>query len=229
MKLPWTKRIANVGGGLIMSGLPKRAELRLKAPVAWDCPETLDNSAYCTPLENQGQNPWCGAYSGCQLLQASYWREHGRKVQFDEATMYRHCKGVDGLQGDGTSLEAVLTVIEQFDVSGSGLRPRITEERMVEDAGDIMFAVHRYGLVMCGLAITDGWTYPKWNGMIGPGTRPLGGHAVLCSGYSLRSGIVFGPNWWGTNWGRRGFWYMSRDQFARQFMYGYGVRLEWPS
>ncbi len=227
MRIPFQKAIhGRVGGGLIMTGRPLRAARILRIPPAWDAPDTLDNSGYCTPLENQGQNPWCAAYAMCQLLQASYWRETGTKLQFDEAKCYAEAKRVDKIAGDGTSLEAVLAAAENVELNASGRIPLI-EDDVIDEPGSIPFAIHQRGLVLCGLQITDGWTYPRMNGMIGDGWRALGGHAVLCSGYSIPDDEVWGPNWWGTSWGQRGFWRMKTRQFTDQFIYGYGARVTW--
>jgi hypothetical protein len=225
MRLPFLRRsVGHVGGGLIFGDI--RGRRILSAPMDWDAPKRLDNSGYCTPLEEQGHNPWCAAYAMCQLLQASYWRQHNVRQDFTEAACYQEAKAIDNSPGDGTTLEAVVTVAQTVDLSGRGLMPTIAEQCLT-DAQDVTFAVHKYGLVLVGLQITTGWQTPKRSGMIGDDTRQIGGHAVLVSGYDLEAGSVWGPNWWGKAWGNGGFWSMTREQFERQFMYGYGCSITW--
>ena len=65
------KRIEHGGGLHLYPTLAFPRSRALKVPPGWDCPERLDNSGYCTPLESQGNNPWCAAYSMAQLLTAS--------------------------------------------------------------------------------------------------------------------------------------------------------------
>lgn len=221
------KLIGEVGGGLRSLRKPLHARA-LKVPVQWDAPEALDNSAYCTPLEAQGRNPWCAAYAMCQILQAAYWRETGIRVQFDEEKCYAQAKLADGITGAGTSLEAVLQVARTEILNPDQIVPEI-HSRIIDDPMDIPFAVHRTGMVLVGLNITEGWTSPTLKGRIGNGARRLGGHAVLCSGYSLTEDTLLGPNWWGRTWGVNGFWSMTSRQFAEQFIYGYAVRIQWPN
>lgn len=218
-------RFQYTGGGLILGDKRLAGKLVLKAPTGWDCPERLDNSGYCTPLDNQGNNPWCAAYSMEQLLSASYWREFHVKVELQQSIIYERAKLIDGLKGDGTTLEAVLKATNHFPF-GLSVCPSMTWER-VDDYASALFAVHKFGLVLVGLNITTGWQKLAPNGMIGPGRSSIGGHAVLISGYSLSENTIWGPNWWGLNWGVRGWWMMKLDQFRAQLIYGYAARIAW--
>jgi len=178
-------------------------------------------------MESQGQNPWCAAYGGCALLQASYWRTFGEELPFDEAACYAECKKVDGSAGDGTTLEAVLFVLGNTDLTGKKIIPTITEKTI--EATDIPFCIHHYGVAILGLEITEGWRYTKLGGNVGDGTNTIGGHCVLCSAYDLDAGELWGPNWWGRQWGRDGMWRMTFDQFNAQFFSGFAVDVQWPT
>lgn len=215
------------GGGLHLYPVnqPLQALPRLKAPTGWDCPPGLNNNGYCTPLENQGRNPWCAAYSMNQMLQASYWREFHRKVDFSEERTYTGAKSVDGIKGDGTTLMAVMSAVRGEDF-GVGAVPQFDAEG-VYDSADVLFAVHKYGLVLIGMQISNGWQTLTADGMIGPAGGTMGGHAVLVSGYDLTAKLIWGPNWWGRTWGRDGFWTMTLSQFDEQFAYGYAMRINW--
>lgn len=216
----------NVGGGLVLG--PKQASCVLSVPREFEAPRRLDNSAYLTPLEYQGVNPWCGPYSLCQALQASFWRRHGWRCEFDEAVGYPACKAIDNVRGDGTTLEALVAVANTVDLShGRAPLPRVSG-KWIADPGDVVFGIHRYGLVMMGLRITAGWKRTDPNGRIGPDSQTLGGHAVLASGYDLEADEIWGPNWWGVTWGVNGFWRMSRAQFAQQYWMGFGLEIAWP-
>lgn len=215
--------------GLVLGDVAaKRRTARhiLKAPTGWDCPERLDNSAYCTPLESQGRNPWCAAYSAGQLLSASYWRWAHVRHDMPEEALYRFAKQYDqDPRSDGTTLENILSAMSGVDL-GVGIRPTI-ETESVWKLPDILFGVHKYGLVLVGLQITEGWNRLNTDGSIGPDTRSIGGHAVLVSGYDQRCRLIWGPNWWGRQWGKGGWWVMTYDQFVEQFAYGYGVKITW--
>jgi hypothetical protein len=217
------------GGGLHLhpTAQPLSARPRLDVPDDWDCPVRLDNSGYCTPLESQGHWPWCAAYSMNQLLQASFWREFHRKVDFPEEYTYREAKTQDGIKGDGTTLNAVMNAVEGHDF-GVGYLPRF-EPKGLYSLEDVLFAIHTYGIVMVGLQITKGWDSAGLtkDGMIGPDPTKCGGHAVLNSSYDLDLGHIWGPNWWTLQWGQKGFWKMTLDQFRAQFAYGCAMRINW--
>lgn len=200
----------------------------LKAPVGWDCPARLDNSAYCTPLESQGDKPWCAAYSMGQLLSASYWRWAHIKADMPEAELYRIAKTLDpDPRSEGTTLESIISAAMCPTINlGVGLKP-ILETESVWELPDVIFAVHKYGLVLIGLQATKGWETLNKDGSIGPDKTIIGGHAVLVSGYDQPCKLIWGPNWWGKSWGRGGWWVMTYDQFSEQFGYGYGVKINW--
>lgn len=216
----------NHGGGLHLYPTYALPRVRtLKAPPGWDCPERLDNSGYCTPLENQGRNPWCAAYSMAQLLTASYWREFHVKKDLPEGDIYAGAKKRDRIPGDGTTLDAVMAAADRHDF-GLGVIPTIAKERVL-DVTDVLFAVHKYGLVLVGMQISKGWNKLAADGSVGNASGSLGGHAVLVSGYDVALRKIWGPNWWGRAWGREGFWVMTLDQFAAQFAYGYAIKITW--
>lgn len=218
-------------GGLILGDIKaKRLASRrtLKAPPGWDAPDRIDNSAYCTPLENQGQTPWCAAYSMGQLLSASYWREFHQRHDFPEDQLYAMAKRIDGGRGEGTTLESIMQAARLVDF-GLSVKPTLDEADIQEvyEIDDVLFAVHKYGLVLVGLQITDGWNNLTPEKTIGPGTEPIGGHALLVSGYSRKCNLIWGPNWWGRSWGQNGWWMMTLDQFEAQLGYGYAIRIRW--
>jgi hypothetical protein len=206
----------------------KASRRTLKAPPGWDCPDTIDNSEYCTPLEDQGSHPWCAAFATGQLLSASYWREFHHKIDFPEEKLYRLAKQIEGNDRDGTTLEDILLAAGQLDY-GLPVQPSFgsLSGQQVWETEDVLFALHKYGLVLVGLDIQRGWQELNKDGSIGPAMGSLGGHGVLVSGYSRRCNAIWGPNWWGKNWGKGGWWYMSLDQFKKQFIYGYAVKITW--
>lgn len=228
---PSKHQITRHVGGLKLGDIKAKklaARHILKAPPGWDCPDRIDNSAYCTPLENQGQNPWCAAYATGQLLSASYWREFHFKHDFPEDKLYAEAKRIDGGTGNGTTLEAILDAARNIDygIGYMAVMPEADEEEVYE-VEDVLFGVHKYGLVLVGLGITEGWNNLNPDGTIGPDNTPTGGHALLVSGYSRSCNMIWGPNWWGKAWGKGGWWMMTLDQFREQFGYGYAVKIKW--
>lgn len=222
--------VSSRAGGLVLGDrILKRVQARhvLAMPPSWEAPEVLDNSGYCTALKNQGQTPLCAAYSGEQMLSASFWRVYHHPRDFPVEEIYKTAKLWDGLPAgsQGTTLEGIIRAIKEASLGVTN--PVIDVEFIVSDK-DIPFACHKFGLVLVALDVTRGWERLNRDGTIGPDTTPMGGHAVLVSGYNLKTGMIWGPNWWGRSWGRNGFWMMTLAQFKAQFYYGYGIRVIWP-
>lgn len=227
VRIPFVPSVKGVVGG----GLHWRQPLAVpvvRTPAAFDAPAALENGAYCTPLEDQGQNPWCAAYALCCILQASAWRHYGHQTQFDEAMLYAAAKEIDGIKVDGTTLEAVVSVARTSDLTAGKLPLPAISAHYVEDAEEIPYAIHRYGLVLAGMSITEGWVYPWQNGWVSEAGKRLGGHAVVVSGYNRVSDYVRGPNSWGPKWGVAGHWVMRSGLFRDQYLGGYGIQITWP-
>lgn len=220
--------IGEVGGGLRFSDPQGRGAFPVGVPRDFEAPVRLDNSGYMPAPEEQGANPWCAAFTMDEALQASAWRRYNRRINFREDLTYYGAKAIDGLKGDGTTLEAVIAVAQTTDLSDGAVPIPKIRAHYIASAEDVVFAAHRYGLVMLGLMITNGWRRLANDGKIGDDNTAIGGHAVLQSGYDLDVDEVWGPNWWKREWGVAGYWRMRRVQLARQFRMGYALEIIWP-
>lgn len=200
--------------------MPKRDPHRLKAAVApeqFQPPRAVGNWEYFLVPEEQGQLPYCAAFAECAILQAAAWRSRrfGYPVQFDEVAIYKEAKEIDGDEQDGTSLESVIAAA-RLQV---GAVIETVESDTPEDAAWI---IHQFGAMLVGMQIDEGWNHPRKDGLIDPLGDDLGGHAVVASWYDLDQRVLGGPNWWGKDWGKNGYWAMNMSDFARQFVYGFG-------
>lgn len=228
MRLPFTKSVkGDVGGGLIFKDT-LQAALRTPSSEQWLPPRQLENAAFLTPLENQGYNPWCAAYTMMSVLAASRWMATGQIVEFSERICYEKSKAIDGIAGDGTTLTAVISVAQNVDCSGGKAPvPRI-KPFLITSLDDFKFGIHHCGFVLAGFRITEGWKYIDGKGRIGSDRRPLGGHAITGTGFSDKQRSTTFGNWWGTSVGLGGFVKLTYDEFDEQFMTGYGLRVAWP-
>jgi hypothetical protein len=217
-----------LGGGLIVKRRPPRL---LRAPLNFEMPPSgIGNWEYLTPPENQGQNPWCAAYAMCMVLSASHWRQRNFRVDFDEGRLYRAAKKIDGNNNPGTQLESVIDAAKVIDMSVGGKAgiPKISEECLTEPE-DIPFMIHKYGILLCGFTIDDGWPKARSSdGLIPDGTNVLGGHAVVLDSFRPDARMNWGTNSWGLSYGLRGRFGLTWDQCSEQFIYGFGMRIEWP-
>jgi hypothetical protein len=188
-------------------------------------PKELILSGYCVPVDNQGQTPWCAAYSAANYAENILWRKRGYHSEIDPEPLYRYAKSIDGdPHGDGTYLECTLEALVKyghFDGTLCKIRT-FGGPGFGRDAAsallDVKYAVHKYGICMAGFNVSSEWFRPK-NGVITGATKDSeGGHAVLICGYD--EGGVLVQNSWGKDYGHGGFVYVSNKAFADQFIYG---------
>lgn len=200
---------------------------RLAVPPRFQPPITVGNWEYLMAPENQGSHPWCAAFSGCSYLQGLHWITFGYPVQFDEERLYRAAKAIDGDANDGTALESIIAAAQQANYSTrTDLPPPVIKAHLTTKATDLPWIVHQHYFAIIGMQIDEGWMSPRSPDMlITPKGSVLGGHAVLVDWYNLEKERIGGPNWWADSGSR---WSMSMSDFAKQFVYGYGLRIEWP-
>lgn len=189
-----------------------------------DLPEAVNNRQYCTEVEDQGDKPWCAAYTAAAFAENILWRKTGRKSQIEPEMLYTWAKAHDGdPNGDGTTLDCAanaLTAFKLFD-------PKLCKVRLVgrgwlgTDEADIKATIHRFGCFLGGFNITEEWYGLAQRGItnvIGKKSPTLGGHAVLVVGYNAAG--VWIENSWGTDWGDKGFGFIEWKAVRQQFMYG---------
>lgn len=189
-----------------------------------DVPESVDNRAYCTAVEDQGAKPWCAAYTAAAFSENVLWRRDGRIKQIEPDWIYKYAKAHDGdPDGDGTTLDCVLDAL----LSKKVFDPDVCKVRMVgcgwtgTDVQDVKAAIHRFGCFLAGFDITSEWYDLSKSGRTnvrGAKAQSLGGHAVLVCGYNPAG--VWIENSWGEDWGAKGFGFIEWKAFHDQFMYG---------
>lgn len=184
-------------------------------------PRTVDLRDYCTKTENQGQMPWCAAYTAAGWAENILWRKNDVIQQVDPAMIYREAKKIDGdPHGDGTTLDAVLQILlnkRYFD-------PYTCKIQVIWNTHGyntaIKYAIHKFGACLLACNITEEWYLCGPNKTSITGTKynnPVGGHAILCCGYN-EDGVII-QNSWGEEWGAYGFALITWEALSRQFLY----------
>ena len=80
------------------------------------------------------------------------------------------------------------------------------------------FILHKYDLCLIGCNITTGWyACNKQTYKIVHTSQSLGGHAILCCGYTPEGFII--QNHWSKSWGAMGFAVIPYDVFKKEFLY----------
>ena len=204
--------------------IPKRLAkpMALKFGKALTHPEEWFCDAACGQIEDQGQKPYCAAYSATSWLEGVLWRVTGNKKEIDPSPLYAEAKRLDGDPiGDGTTLEAVMQAILNRGYFPGGKVKTFGGGWFGNDFHSaleaVKMAIFRYGGCIIGCDIDTSWYTPK-KGVVRGGGQSLGGHAVTAAGYD-EGGIVI-VNSWGESWGRDGKAYLPNDVLKKELIYG---------
>ena len=221
--------MANKYADMFVSGGLKVPEKILKremfcATKNFSAPEELILKGYCTPVENQGNLPYCAAYSASSFAENILWRKNHYHRDIDPVPLYKYAKTIDGdPNGAGTYLECTMEALLEkgyFDKDICQIK-QIGGELMFGNGSaikDVKFAIHRYGVCMAGFNITTEWYSPRNN--IIKADRSYGsegGHAVIICGYDKDGFIIM--NSWGESYADKGFVKVSYNAFSKQFIY----------
>lgn len=188
-------------------------------------PRTIDNRQICSPTDDQGDTPYCAAFSCAQYLESLYWKQTGMPIQLNAEAIFKKAKTIDGLKQKeaGTTLNAALdagielcgwdeTKYKTEIFSGAGMSKRDLSEY-------VKFLIHKHELMLTGFTITSSWKNcsRKTGFQVGKSGWTLGGHCVLGCGYDLENFYI--QNSWGKEWGAYGFGMIQWDVFYKQFEY----------
>lgn len=168
---------------------------------------------------DQGNTPRCVAYAWL------HWAEDGPVTHeprfpgggpiIDPAFLYCRAQTVDEWPGDcstnnydGTSVRAGAKILQRNRI--------ISSYWWANDVQDIIDAILYSGPVVVGT-----WWYrdmfypdPAKDYIIKPGNQVAGGHAYVLNGVNVEKGLFRIKNSWGRDWGKRGFAYITLDDFA---------------
>lgn len=155
------------------------------------------------PVMDQGSRPHCVGYSAAQFCYTSPIRTRG----VDPTTIYRRAQLLDEWEGtsyDGTSVRAGLKVLQE--------QGRIERYLWAYSAATVARWLLTTGSVMLGTLWSSGMTNPDKHGIAHPTGSLQGGHAFLCIGVNLHTGLFRCVNSWSERWGQRGrFWLLGED------------------
>lgn len=183
-------------------------------------PNTIDLRDYCLETRNQGNKPWCAAYSAAGMASNILWRKNDVPQEIEVSSLYAYAKKVDGSPGtNGTTLTAVLEAL----LNQNYFDDKICSVKVLRETEDVRYAIHKFGCCLLGMMVTDEWYKCNRNKSTILGSQDgkysnLGGHAVLGCGYN-RDGVII-QNSWGKDWGDYGFALITWKEFIREFSYG---------
>lgn len=187
----------------------------------FQAPKTVDLRDYCTQTENQGDKPYCAAYTAAGFAENILWRKNDYVTQIDPVPIYKRAKQIDGdPYGEGTSLTAVLQVLlEKGYFNSKECRIQIIDQGSGFE-NSLKYAIHKFGCCLLACNITEEWYLCGKNKTSVTGksyNTSLGGHAILCCGYNEEGVIIH--NSWGEEWGQYGFALITWSALRAQFLY----------
>ena len=187
-------------------------------------PEHIDYRWEMIESSNQGASPSCAGLAMAGYVEWWQWKYRRIRKQVDGQAIYDVAKTIDGQPDEeGTTLEAVVRAARQMD-----LIPVDMASLKVVRVDNVKAALHRYGPMLSGFIIHEGWEKATADGWINTSGNVLGGHAVVLTGYS----DVDKPqhfdiqNSRGALYGWKGMARMQPGQFVTEFMYGVVFEVE---
>ena len=165
----------------------------------WKCNITLD----------QGPD---GACTGFAVTHEAAARPAVVKgLTYDDAMwVYNRAKQLDVWEGEDYDGSSVLAAMK------AGVERGWYEEyRWAFGEEDLAHAVGHFGPAVLGINWYEGMLEPDEKFRIRPTGRVVGGHAILCNGYSFRKRLYRLHNSWGPYWGQQGAAYITKEDMAR--------------
>lgn len=165
----------------------------------WSCKEVLD----------QGSEGSCTGFSVAHEAIA-------RPVVIKNVTakiareIYKRAQQLDEWPGEDYEGSSVLAAIKAGQEKGW-----YKEYRWAFSEEDLALAVGYKGPAVIGVYWYEGMMEPDRKGLIKVEGDTLGGHAILCNGFNVKTGLYRLHNSWGWNWGISGECFISSADMAR--------------
>lgn len=187
---------------------------------------------YSLKVKNQGNKPFCVAYSSSLAKEEKELRERN-DIEFDPDWLYAECKKIDNYPGNGTYVNIALKIMLK-----KGIKP-LNETEIARDIAkwriggyvaldDLSFeglkrAIYQWGAIVAGFTFSrQGWATEYIRASrTGEATT---GHAVALVGWD--STYLIGQNSFGPNWGKEGMFFVPKDY--RPFS-GYAIIVDLPN
>jgi hypothetical protein len=165
----------------------------------WSCDIVLD----------QGNEGACTGFSVCHEAAARPVKVKGINNNVARE-VYHMAQQLDEWPGDDYEGSSVLGAMKAGRQKGW-----YKEYRWAFGEQDLCLAVGYKGPCVLGINWYDGMSTPDSKGIIAPTGAIAGGHAIMCNGFNVKTGLYRLHNSWGNWWGINGECFIHQDHMAR--------------
>lgn len=180
---------------------PIRAAIKATQPrsYTWRCPINLD----------QGPDGACTGFSTAHELASRPVEVPG--VTNELATqLYHRAREIDVWPGEDYEGSSVLAAIKAAAELGY-----YSEYRWAFGVADLALGVSRQGPAVIGINWYTGMLSPDARGVVQVTGKVEGGHAILVTGFNVKTQMFRLHNSWGDGWGVKGVCYLSYADMGR--------------
>lgn len=164
----------------------------------WSCPIVLD----------QGDVGACTGFSVSHEAAARPVKVKGITNQTGLEVYYR-ARQLDEFPGEDYEGSSVLGAMKAGKERGW-----YEQYRWAFGEQDLRLAVSWYGPAVLGVNWYSEMMEPDGNGVIHVTGSVEGGHAILCNGFNVRTGLYRLHNSWGPAWGKNGECFIPKEELA---------------
>lgn len=220
---------------------PDHRDVLYSAPVLpKPIPPSADNSALCSPVENQGELGSCTAHSATSALEYLLKREKRPLVELSRLYLYffsRKLERTPPTEDSGCQIRNVVKCIAKYGTCREILWPYTVNKFSIQpstpaQSDALQHRATQYlrciGLgairasIAAGYTLVGGFSVPEGalseatakTGLIkvpGPKEPIVGAHAVHFVGYDDKDRLIKFQNSWGKEWGQKGFGFLPYD------------------
>lgn len=157
----------------------------------------------CGIVLDQGDRPACVGFSVAHEIAARPVAVRGitGRIALNLYELAKELDEFDGEDYDGSTVNGGMKAGRKKGYYG--------EWRWASNVGDLALAIGYHGPAVLGIGWYEGMMDPDTDGIIYPAGLLQGGHAILCNGYNVKTGLFRLHNSWGKNWGLNGECFIS--------------------
>ncbi len=223
--------------------------MRMAPRVAAALPPSIDYTLAMSKVTDQGSEGTCVAFASVDGLKEYEERLEANKVDLSPRYVYQHCKEIDGVPGEGTTIRAAMKVLQSRGVCPEECWPYHAERPGTPchdaDALAAPYVIDGYwrvgpndvvqamkeslvanGPFVAGIEVYESFEDAR-DGVVPMPAKSeswLGGHAICIVGYDDTKGYFKFKNSWGWDWGDGGYGYLPYSYMEPYLMDAWSAR-----